>query len=281
MQQNIRYYEGVVVVDTGSPEGQSIDSAQIGTVKVVEFDNDVTDLARDGTSFADLPNVKILMPSTSTSSAGIGNSPPFIREGTRVICMEISSDEGSQHYLIGTLHYAPDGNHTVSPEARGLGEPEQKTKLRIEGKDGSIIEPKSEYKAEYPYNQTMKTSSGHLVEFDDTTGAERIHIYHKSGSYIEILPDGTIVTKSVKDHIQLAFGNISIYSNGNEGGEKDIEITSNQGKVIIAAEKDVDIFADNGNVGIFANSGSVNVVSKSGVINTSAPRIGLNADAGT
>jgi hypothetical protein len=123
----------------------------------------------------------------------------------------------------------------------------------------------------------MTTRSGHIVEFDDTPNSERVQIFHKSGSYIEILPDGTIVTKSVKDHIQLAFGNISIFNQGEEDGGKDIEITSNQGEIIITAQKDVSIFANEGNVGIFANNGTVSVTSKSGAVDIQAAIIGLNA----
>jgi uncharacterized protein (DUF2345 family) len=81
----------------------------------------------------------------------------------------------------------------------------------------------------------------------------------------------------VKDHIQLAFGNISIFNQGEEDGGKDIEITSNQGEIIITAQKDVSIFANEGNVGIFANNGTVSVTSKSGAVDIQAAIIGLNA----
>lgn len=42
------------------------------------------------------------------------------------------------------------------------------------------------YGTEYPYNLTYTTKSGHAIELDDTIGHERIHIWHKSGSYEEI-----------------------------------------------------------------------------------------------
>jgi len=135
----------------------------------------------------------------------------------------------------------------------------------------------SKYKAKYPYNHTMTTRGGHLVEFDDTPGSERIQVYHKTGSYLEILPDGSIVTKSVKDHIQLAAGNMTIFNVGNEKGDQNIEITCNQGKITITAQSDVDIYANEGNVGIYANNGSVQIVSKSGVVDILSPLIGLNA----
>ena len=91
------------------------------------------------------------------------------------------------------------------------------------------------------------------------------------------MPDGTIVTKSVKDHIQLAFGNISIFNQGDEDGGKDIEITSNQGEIKITAQANVSIYSNQGNVGIFANNGSVQVVSQSGAVDIKAAIVGINA----
>jgi uncharacterized protein (DUF2345 family) len=91
------------------------------------------------------------------------------------------------------------------------------------------------------------------------------------------LPDGTIVTKSVKDYVQLAAGNMTIFNVGDEKGDKNIEITCNQGKITITAQSDVDIYANEGNVGIYANNGSVQIVSKSGVVDILSPLIGLNA----
>lgn len=60
-------------------------------------------------------------------------------------------------------------------------------------------EPKSTYAAQYPYNHVYESESGHIVEFDDTPGAERYHRKHPSGTYEEISPDGRRVTKIVGD----------------------------------------------------------------------------------
>jgi hypothetical protein len=55
-------------------------------------------------------------------------------------------------------------------------------------------EPKSPYNAQYPYNVVTQTESGHITEYDDTPGAERIHIRHRTGTYDEMQPDGSKVT---------------------------------------------------------------------------------------
>ena len=52
----------------------------------------------------------------------------------------------------------------------------------------------------YPFNKVTETESGHIVEFDDTPGAERIHIYHRSGSFFEFHPNGDKVDKIVRDY---------------------------------------------------------------------------------
>jgi len=56
-------------------------------------------------------------------------------------------------------------------------------------------QPESPFKGKYPFNKVHQTESGHIVEFDDTPGSERIHVYHKSGTFMEIDPNGSIVTR--------------------------------------------------------------------------------------
>jgi len=51
---------------------------------------------------------------------------------------------------------------------------------------GPVDEMPSAYNTKYPYNTTYTTKSGHAIEIDDTPGHERIHIWHRSGSYEEI-----------------------------------------------------------------------------------------------
>lgn len=265
-----RFFEGIVTEDPVSALGLEADDAQTGRLLVREILGHSNQVNSE-----DLLPAYIMMPTTSAGVSGIGLSPTGLLKGSRVMCMKLTNQPSA--YILGVLNYAPEDNHSVSSYARGQGEPEIKTQNRINSESGKVIEPASKYKARYPYNSTTTTRSGHLLEFDDTPGSERIQIFHKSGSYIEILPDGTIVTKSVKDHIQLAFGNISIFNQGDEKGGKDIEITSNQGQIIITAEKDVSVFANQGNVGIFANNGTVSITSKSGAVDIRAAIVGINA----
>ena len=47
-------------------------------------------------------------------------------------------------------------------------------------------QPTSDFNAQYPFNQVYESESGHIKEFDDTPGAERIHEYHRAGTFYEI-----------------------------------------------------------------------------------------------
>ena len=68
-------------------------------------------------------------------------------------------------------------------------------------------EPATEYAATYPRNHVYETEGGHIKEFDDTVGKERIHERHTSGSGYEIFPDGSKVTRVKKDNYTLTTGN--------------------------------------------------------------------------
>jgi len=57
-------------------------------------------------------------------------------------------------------------------------------------------EPESAYRGAYPYNKVTQTESGHIIEVDDTPGSERLHIYHKSGTYIEIDANGSVIKRT-------------------------------------------------------------------------------------
>lgn len=55
------------------------------------------------------------------------------------------------------------------------------------------------YNAKYPYNNVWQSESGHVFEFDDTQGRERVHLYHTAGTYNEIDHNGTQVNRVVGD----------------------------------------------------------------------------------
>lgn len=76
-------------------------------------------------------------------------------------------------------------------------------------------EPTVGYNAKYPYNRVIETSSGHSIELDDTPGSERIMIYHKSGSYIQITNSSTTY-KNMNDTYELHEDNHMVYVGGTQ-----------------------------------------------------------------
>jgi hypothetical protein len=100
-----------------------------------------------------------------------------------------------------------DAGNDILEEAKSVfGEANLNTDMvssLVDLKLASIIEPKSTptweepaspYNAQYPYNTVTQTESGHVVEIDDTPGAERIHTRHRTGTYDEMQPDGSRVS---------------------------------------------------------------------------------------
>ena len=92
---------------------------------------------------------------------------------------------------------------------------------------GSAEQPATtQTSAKYPTNHVFETESGHYVEFDDTSGNERIHLYHKMGTFIEIDSAGNMIIKTVGNVTNIVAGNMDTYVKGNysvsAGGNIDV-----------------------------------------------------------
>lgn len=80
--------------------------------------------------------------------------------------------------------------------------------------NGTFDEPLSSFNATYPYNHVFETESGHVQEFDDTPGHERINLYHRKGTFIEIDPNGTEIRHIVGDSYTIVDRNGCLYITG-------------------------------------------------------------------
>lgn len=99
-------------------------------------------------------------------------------------------------------------------------------------------QPKSSYGAVPPYNDVLETESGHVMEFDDTKGAERIHIAHRTGTFFEMRPDGSKVTKVVGKNYNIIVGDNFVDVDGTCNITVSGNVTLNVvGKVIAAAQE--------------------------------------------
>ena len=100
------------------------------------------------------------------------------------------------------------------------------------------------YNPQYPYNTVLiESEAGHLIEVDDTPNAERVHIYHRAGSHIEMCPDGGVKYKATKNRQDMTMGDHDLRVSGDcnivvDGGHT---IHVRNGEFIIEAKEDASI----------------------------------------
>ena len=92
------------------------------------------------------------------------------------------------------------GSTSVGNKATGAKESHVYLGGSTEGMD---LELKTEAPTQYPLNQVKETISGHVVEYDDTAGRERMMFRHKSGSGVEMRADGTVIYSSTENTIRV------------------------------------------------------------------------------
>lgn len=122
---------------------------------------------------------------------------------------------------------------------------------------GSWSEPVAPYAAQFPYNHVQQTEAGHLFELDDSPGAERVHLFHRSGSFLEMHPDGTVVYKNMKDGYSITMGDhhtkvsgnchISVDGSATLYAKGDVNVQSD-GEINMTAKKDFNVYAQNINL---------------------------------
>ena len=173
-----RWFMGEVV-DINDPK-------QLARIKVRIYGiHDDTDLIKDD----DLPWAQVITSITEGGTNGLGN-PLGIQVNALVFGIFLDGGDSQLPLIFGSLpKYEGDKRDTPSTNKLARGENTLTKSVSVSGAPGDP------YAAVYPNNKVTQTSSGHVIEIDDTPDAERIHIRHKSGSFIEFHPDGSIVIK--------------------------------------------------------------------------------------
>ena len=134
--------------------------------------------------------------------------------------------------------YDPNGTYPKFINESDVNRRSRGEKNKHKTPNRTIGAPADPYNASYPKNHVYESESGHLLEFDDTPNKERIHVYHKSGTFVEIHPNGDVVTqhkngwRSVTGNDKLhVTGNMDIVVDGNVtwtvGGNVTEKITGN------------------------------------------------------
>ena len=183
------------------------DPKMLGRVKVRAYNIHPQKTSLVGTD--DLPWATVIMPPFSAGNQQVGLSPTGMNVGTVIFGFFADGDRCQFPIVLGTLAAIPDNNlakHDVAKLAREINDIEKTT---------IGPEPSSPYAAKYPNNKVLRTERGHTIEIDDTPGAERIHLYHKSGTYTEINAEGRKVEKVANDNYHIVAGNEEVYIKGN------------------------------------------------------------------
>ena len=209
------------------------DPLKMGRVRVRCFNWHTNNKDRVPTSA--LPWAQCMQPSTSASISGIGRSATGLVEGSWVIGFFLDGEDAQKPMIMGSMpgiptEFANGDNGFNDPNGifpTLINEPDVDRLARNDGEFVSPLlatkesgrtssvptatgvtwnEPESAYNARYANNHVTKTESGHVFEIDDTPNAERIHEYHKSGTFKEISADGQKVTRIVGDNYMIVAG---------------------------------------------------------------------------
>jgi hypothetical protein len=235
---------------------------------------------------ADLPWALCMLPITASGVSGIGQSATGLLEGSWVFGFFRDGNYRQEPIILGSLPGRPINladkrkgfNDPNGVYPRYINEPDvnrlavndankphpslaidaANRVTEIQAYNSEWSQPESTYAAVYPFNHVYESESGHIVEFDDTTDAERIHIRHRTGTRLEITASG--------DQLAIVKGNNTIIIDSDNKvyikGNSDITV---QGNAYIRAASDIGLLAG-GNIDITA-SGNITMV---------ASRIDLN-----
>jgi len=238
MGKNGFYWFHGVVEDNNDP-------LKLGRVRVRCFEYHTHN--KEDLPTEDLPWATLLMPATSSSVSGKGHSPTGLLKGSWVIGFFRDGVNFQDPIVIGSFHGIPGYPSTPSlgfndpdgkwPNKDHLEEPDTNRLSRNESIEKTIVEKKRKdkvsgvetaiqswlkwdeketpYAAEYPKNHVLETESGHIIELDDTPDKERIGVYHKAGTWMEIHPDGSKVEKVVGEDNEIILSDKKLLIKGN------------------------------------------------------------------
>ena len=183
----------------------------------------------------DLPWAQVTTPITNAAMGDVGQTPIGLVEGTWVMGFFMDGELGQKPMVLGSIpgipfEQPPTEQGFSDPNGvypKRVGEPDvnrlarnqedyrplnaaikdQGRTTNIPDANGGLwSEPASAYNATYPKNHVYESERGHIFEVDDTEGSERIHQYHRSGTFFEIDKDGNKVTRVVADNYEIVAG---------------------------------------------------------------------------
>ena len=117
-------------------------------------------------------------------------------------------------YPLGVLIGEPDTNRLARGITKGtvVEVKDNSRQLKIETADGaSWDQPPAPFGGQYPFNKVFETESGHVMEWDDTPGNERLSTFHRAGTYSDIDANGTRIDYIAGDNYLVMSKNGFVY----------------------------------------------------------------------
>lgn len=156
-------------------------------------------------------NEKIAGSAVGPSTSDTGANPSYDQG-------PIGFKDPNNKYPLKPLINEPDTNRLARGIKRGTNVEVKETNRVLDIRKGlsdeTYDEPPSTYAARYPFNHVLETESGHVQEWDDTPGHERLSIYHRKGTFTEIDPNGTEIHHVIGDKYTIVDRNGCIYITG-------------------------------------------------------------------
>ena len=192
-----------------------IDPSKLGRVKVNVYGY------HDNINTKDLGWSQVVMPANTPAINGTGHSVN-LTVGS-LVCGIFKDNKLQEFIVMGSLPTKTDGTEDNNVRVRAEANPHA-------DEPKGDYQPASTYAPEYPYNNVYETESGHVKEYDDTKGHERITERHMSGTQYEICADGTKNETIVRDNYRLVVGHDTLEVFGNVriivSGQADIAVAN-------------------------------------------------------
>ncbi len=191
-QEGFSWFIGVVE-DRDDPEKR-------GRVRVRVYN--LHDQSKTAVPTNTLPWATVILPPISASLNQVGISATGLMVGSTVLGFFLDGHESNIPVIFGSIP--------------GIGDiPQLAADQPLINKNQTGPEPSSAFAGKHPFNKVVRTESGHVFEVDDTPNSQRIHNYHRSGTYEEINVDGRRVNKIVDDDFEIVVKNKTVYVQGN------------------------------------------------------------------
>ena len=203
----------------------------------------------------DLAWSEVMMPANTPAKNGVGHSVNLLVGS--LVCGIFKDPRQQEFIVMGSLPTKTAGIEDNNIRVRAGADP------NTEDPTG-LYQPPSTYAPVYPYNNVYETESGHVKEYDDTPGVERITERHASGTRYEIDPNGTKNETIVRDNYKLVAGHDTLEVHGNVkiivSGDVDIAVAGDVTAEVTGDISLVGVDADgNSQLGIYLENGLDNI----------------------